>query len=209
LAKARRAGKTAVLRDEIFPKALLLAWNELWNELTPPRRIRFGRRWITDESGRARSIVPIHLRVGLALRWLRQEVRNAAEAILLDKPYPWQRQDFLDAAMARTTSQAERVTAAPTDFVPKDRRISLDEAELERYRHYGRDFDLFPTPESQLARKKLILTLDAAASPQETALLRLLRDGASPAEARVEMGISQTNCRQILHSLRKKAMGLS
>ncbi len=78
-------GKHAVLQDlreYVFPAAILLVFGTL-NEL---RYVKLGRYWAMSrriptqpESVLTESEFP---------QWVRQEVRNAAEAILLDRPYP-------------------------------------------------------------------------------------------------------------------------
>jgi hypothetical protein len=192
------------LHKRVLPAAVLL----VLDAVSTPQRIQLGRRRLKDDLGRWLPRPPVHLLLHQFARFFRQQLHRAAEAILLDEPYPREHPDFLDDAVVRTALREKDVTAASKDSAAEERRMSLAHAIRERYQRDGRDPFLFPTPAAALEMKSLITTFDAAASPQERTLLRLLCDGASPAEARLEMGISQNNCRQILYRLRQKASGL-
>jgi hypothetical protein len=194
-----------ILRKQIFPAAVLL----VIDAVSIPQRIQLGSQRLKDDAGRWLSTPPLHLFAYQYAQFFWQQIRNAAKAILLNEPYPRLERDLLDSSVARTASAAKEITAAGKGFAATSLRASLENAVIEQNERYGRDSSLFPTPETHLEQKRLIAALDAAAAPQERALLRLLRDGASPVEVRAEMGISQTNYRQVLHRLRKKVSGLS
>jgi hypothetical protein len=53
-----------------------------------PQTHRFGARWLTDGRGRTLEAVPAELPDELFWRWFADEVRKAAEAALLGRPYP-------------------------------------------------------------------------------------------------------------------------
>jgi hypothetical protein len=86
--RARTDGCTvAEVRRRELRAALYLALAERGRAQTH----RFGRRWLTDEAGRAAAAIPEQLPLELFERWLADEARKAAEASLLGHAYPGRR----------------------------------------------------------------------------------------------------------------------
>jgi hypothetical protein len=83
--RARADGcSVAEVRRRELQAALYLALAERGR----PQTHRFGRSWLTDESGRAAETIPEQLPPELFERWLADEARKAAEASLLGHAYP-------------------------------------------------------------------------------------------------------------------------
>jgi hypothetical protein len=70
------------LREQVFPEAIMLVFAHL-NE---PRYMKLGSKWVLSRR------IPMDPENALTSsdfrRWFRQEVRNSAEAILLERSYP-------------------------------------------------------------------------------------------------------------------------
>lgn len=80
-ARARRqGGQSGVdrwLREDVFPKALLLAAAERYKA----QPIRLGKDWV---GGRRQPVVPMELAWTNTIRWLKQRARRLAEEIILE-----------------------------------------------------------------------------------------------------------------------------
>jgi hypothetical protein len=85
LAREHGIPRKVLLRERLFPEGVLLAVQAM----SEPRYIRLGRHWVKGPAGRKRRLAPRDLRPNQLRHWLFQEVRNVAEAILLDHPYPY------------------------------------------------------------------------------------------------------------------------
>lgn len=79
------ADRVRLLREQLFPAGLILAVGEM----DRPQHIRLGKKWIVNDRGKIKELVPLDdLRGGEFLQWLIQETLKATTADLLDRSYP-------------------------------------------------------------------------------------------------------------------------
>lgn len=79
------ADQVRLLREELFPAGLILAVGEM----DRPQHVRLGKKWIVDDRGHIKELVPLDdLRGGEFFHWLIQETFKAVTADLLDHSYP-------------------------------------------------------------------------------------------------------------------------
>lgn len=159
---------------------------------------RFGEKWVTGEDGKCVPILPSALDWLRCWQWLSDEVPKAAEAHLLDTPYPATPDDALDAPLV-----SKETTKVPLEAYPDD----IDDS--------GRHGDAGPllnllSDEQHEERKAILEVVYALATPDERALLAALarqdapdKRGAIAAVAR-ELGISPEAARGRLYQLRRR-----
>lgn len=182
-AAARGTSPKALLRDEIFPKAIVL----VSGNAATPQRIRVGRDWGTNRHGKVEIASPTEgLPVGASVRWWFSQVYAAATTILLDKDYP-----------PRTAQSVELVLceeAALERLVAPESPGARDSAMLTVLLH-EEDVD----PSEQLHR------LLSVASPRARELLMLRQQGLSTKEAASMIGMSPSTAYVHYHRTREKA----
>lgn len=175
MVRERDVPREALLREWLFPAGVLLAAMTM----REPRYIRLGKHWVTDESGRKQLIAPVHLLPYQARQWLFQEVRNAAEASLLNRAYPPRAPEVLDNALPLL--DAEPGPAA---------------------------WGLFLPPESRVESEGLFEHLVRVASPREREVLALSLSGCDDAEIAATLGIKPGTVRVFRHRLKKRFVRL-
>lgn len=150
-----------------------------------PQYHRFGTRWLVGRDGRKDLVRPYHdLDLDLLWEWFCDEVPKAAEAALLERPYP------------ATGDPLEPDKDDPGRVVPIENLALVDPAGdpllllLERERRSG-----------DAAR---LLTALRLASPRQRELLSLIRAGDSPTEAGRRLGMAPGTARAQLYRLRQK-----
>ncbi len=185
----RRAAAEGVDVDTIKRQTLFEAVWLVLGASTHAQHHRFGRAWFTGADGRKATLVPYELRGRqrhLFWKWFTDEVPKAAEAILLDRPYPSPKsRDPFDTARC---------------FVPED----IDG--LEDKDPLGNDPLLLLIDDER--RREDVARLDvllAQATPRQRQLLALIAKGASLADAARTLGIAPATARSLLHKLRRAA----
>jgi hypothetical protein len=149
-----------------------------------PQAHRFGQQWLLDDDGHKTEEPPRDLPVDWYYRWVGDETFKAAVASLLDRPYFSSRgDDCLDRFQKRSLGAAEEDTIPDTQDDPL---ILLD----------------------QDKRDDLLAAIHRLASPQQLALLRLLADDPSVAEAARSLNMAESTVRVQLFRLRQKALRL-
>ena len=152
-----------------------------------PQYHRFGRQWHVGADRRKALLVPQDLHLDGLWEWFLDEVPKAAEAALLDRPYP-ATGDVFD----RDPRNGDR------RILPLGSNLRADPTEdplhalLEREQR-GEDV------------ARLLGALEVA-SPRQRELLALIGAGLSAAEAGRRLGMSPETARQHLHRLRQKAV---
>jgi DNA-binding CsgD family transcriptional regulator len=164
---------SALLREWLFPEGVLLALGSAYT----PQRLQIGGDRLTDATGRWVPQSPIGLTPSRFATWLTQATYNAAEAILLERPYP----------------------DSPTDRHGALRRpvVSLADAAHAPSAH--------SEMEHAIDAQRLVATLMQSASPRERQLFSLLADSASRQEAAAEMGIARATVDTLFFRLRDRA----
>lgn len=191
---AARAALAARARDEqaspaeIKRRELRAAVVLVVGAVEEPQYHRFGNRWLVGPDGRKDLVRPYHdLDLDLLWEWFLDEVPKAAEAALLDRPYP------------ATGDPWERGLVAPVD--PSDGGIGdpLGAAEAD-------PLHLLLERERRSDDAKRLLALVEQASPRQRELLALLWEGFEVPEAARRLGMAPATARQQLLRLRRKAM---
>jgi hypothetical protein len=184
-ALAERAILGNVSREQAKRDALTTAVALVLGEADKPRHYMIGRGvWLKDANGQKASFAPgdIPLRMfDLFCRWLHSQAIRAAEAILLDRPYPAGTEGEPLDELAPLI--ADRVPA-PDDADPAYLIVERDQQAED------------------VAR--LAPVLDAA-TPRQRELLSLLEEGNSLADAARVMGIEPSTARVLLHKVRRTA----
>jgi DNA-binding CsgD family transcriptional regulator len=171
LAREQDLPRQVLLTERLVPEGMLLAVQAMGK----PRYIRLGRYWVKGPSGRKRRLTPRELRPNQLRHWLFQEVRNVAEAILLDHPYPHRAPKSTDNTPS--SCDAEPGPAAWGLFLPL---------------------------ESRLDNHALLEHLARIAPPREREVLLLSRAGHSTAEIAATLGIQPVTVRVLRHRLKKR-----
>lgn len=174
----------ALLRTELFPKALLL----VAGEAAKPQRMRVGRRWVVDKHRKmlvvSPALAPVPL--GAFVRWFVSQGYAAATATLLDEAYPRPTTQPVPLLL-REEDALERLAVPKSPGANESAMLTalLHEAEVD--------------PSDQLHR------LLAGAFPRARELILLRQQGLSCNDAARVMGISRNTVYVLLHRERKKA----
>ena len=129
----RRALQARALGDgcstaEVKLRELRAAVYLVLAERTRPQPHRFGRAWLTDEAGRAATLIPEQLPPDLFRRWFADEVRKAAEASVLGRGYPTDRGWRGEPLSAQSTGLDALAGPAPDPLFVLVRREDRAEA---------------------------------------------------------------------------------
>lgn len=150
---------------------------------------RFGVKWVTGADGKKQPIIPRDLQWFDGWTWFQDEVRSAAMANLLERPYPAaETKDALDS------NSGERPDPLPPDALlsgheDDDPLLALlaDEEEAEQ----------------AAGQKERLNRVLARATPRQRELLRLIAQGHTTASAARTLGIAEGTAYAQLNRLRK------
>lgn len=150
---------------------------------------RFGQEWVTDDNGHKVAVSPTDLPMEYFWAWLWREVRKAAEASVLGRPYPPTTGDAMDRTKEGVwlCRSLEAAQPEPVDS-ESDPLVML----LETERQAQNDI-------------RLLAALQVA-TPKQRAILKLLASGLSEAEAARRLGMAPATARAQMHRLRHKIM---
>jgi len=155
-----------------------------------PQYVRYGRRWLKSGSGQRALIVPFEdLPVDLYMGWIWNQIRVAAEASVLDEPYPASGRDIL--------SHPEKLK------VP--RPASDDEEPIEIADSSADPLESLLIAEQASENRRRVLVLLDRSSRREKELLSLLLRGFSREDAAQIMGVAPATVRAMLKHVRDKA----
>lgn len=171
------------VKQEVLMVGLFLAMAEGMRH----QRMRFGRRWLVGDTGRPALKRPLDLSGYGFERWLRKEAINAAEAHLLDQPYPTAGADALDLAC----------------LVPDGPSFALDTAVATPIEEDPLAAILAQESASEAGRQ--LAEVLGVASPRQQQLARLICGGLNLKEAARTLGIAPATARVQWHRLRKAA----
>lgn len=170
---------------EIKRRELRAAVFLVLGDVEAPQYHRFGTRWLVGQDGRRHLVRPYHdLDLDLLWEWFFDEVVKAAEAALLERPYP------------ATGDPLEPDKDAPGRIVAIDGNRVIDPA--------GDPLLLLLEHERQSEDAARLLGALRAASPRQRELLALIGAGDSPTEAGRRLGMAPGTARAQLHRLRQK-----
>lgn len=152
-----------------------------------PQYHRFGSQWIVGASGRKELVRPYYdFDLDLLWEWFLDEVPKAAEAALLERPYP-----ATGDPLEPNRDRSGRVISIESDrLVDPAGDPLLLLLDWERQSH-------------DAARLRAALQL---ATPRQLELLTLIHDGDSPTEAGRRLGMAPGTVRTQLYRLRQKVV---
>jgi DNA-binding CsgD family transcriptional regulator len=183
-AATRHTSTKNFLRTEVFPTAIRL----VASEVTSSRRMRVGRKWVTNRDGKVLVVAPwgTPLTFQAFTHWFFSQVYGAAAAIVLDDVYP--RPTTQQAQVVVYEEDALERLTVPASASARDSAMLTALLQAEE-----RD------PADQLHR---LLTI---ASPRARELFRLLRQKLSIKEAAAVLGMSPATA--YVHIYRTRAKG--
>ncbi len=182
-----RARHDEVSPAEIKRRELRAAVFLVLGDVEAPQYHRFGTRWLVGQDGRRHLVRPYHdLDLDLFWEWFFDEVVKAAEAALLERPYP------------ATGDRLEPNKDAAGRIVAIEGSRVIDPA--------GDPLLLLLEREQQSEDAARLLGALQAASPRQRELLALIGAGDSPTEAGRRLGMAPGTARAQLHRLRQKLM---
>jgi DNA-binding CsgD family transcriptional regulator len=148
---------------------------------------RFGRHWMRGEDGRKVAVAPNDLEMDLLWEWFFDEVPKAAEAALLERPYP-ATADPLD----RSGHQGSCLRLSADD------ELLIDPA--------ADPLAVLLDQEQRTEDERRLLVALESASPRQRDLLALIASGETVAGAARRLGMAPATARVQLSRLRKKVV---
>nr|MDA8216471.1 hypothetical protein [Dehalococcoidales bacterium] len=128
---ARRSAEHGKSEEAVKQEAVMEGLVLAVGERESPQRLRFGKEYVTGKDGTPLVLAPVDLPAEYYERWLHHQARKAAEAGLLNRPYPAPRDDdggplhdALDQPRAGDESLLDNLASTtadnPADALPGD-----------------------------------------------------------------------------------------
>ena len=187
-ALVKRARRESTSVDTIKRQELQAAIVIVLGAVDQPHYYRFGREWLKGDDGHKVAVTPLHLELDRIWEWFYNEVRKAAEAALLEVPYPHVTRDVFH----RKGSDGQRVC------LPFD-QVLLPEPTND-------PLILLLDRERRTEDEERLLAVLKRASPGQRQLLALIAEGNTEAAAAQILGIAPSTARVQLYRLRKKVV---
>jgi DNA-binding CsgD family transcriptional regulator len=187
-ALVKRARRESTSVDTIKRQELQAAIVIVLGAVDQPHYYRFGREWLKGDDGHKVAVTPLHLELDRIWEWFYNEVRKAAEAALLEVPYPHVTRDVFH----RKDSDGRRIC------LPFDQVLLPEPA--------NDPLILLLDRERRTEDEERLLAVLKRASPGQRQLLALIAEGNTEAAAAQILGIAPSTARVQLYRLRKKVV---